>query len=87
MRIWQLTYQSKDKFVIETYKEFEYALEQYNKLVNIWKAKPNVCEFINEDYGREFGYYRTSYFSNDIQIKLYGDVLRELKNKIGFNVI
>lgn len=83
MKIWQLVFIRENKVVVETYKEGNYALEQYTKLVNIWKNKPNECEFIDEDYGREFGYYRTSRFTNDITIQLYGDFLRELKNKIG----
>lgn len=83
MQIWQVTFQRGNKVVVETYKEGHYALEQYTKLVNIWKNKPNECEFIDEDYGREFGYYRTSHFTNDITIKLYVDTLREYRNKIG----
>jgi hypothetical protein len=83
MKIWQLVFIRENNVVVETYKEGIYALEQYNKLVEIWKNKPQECEFIKEEHDREFGYYRTTHFTNNIRIELYGDVLREIKNKIG----
>ena len=82
MKIYQLIFQREDYVSVETYKEFEYAIEKYDKLVNIWKNKPDECKFIEEQSGREFGYFRVSKFTNDITITIIADILRELKNRI-----
>lgn len=82
MTIYQLIFQRNGNVSVETYKEFEYAVETYEKVVKIWKDKPTECEFVRERYEREFGYFRETEFTNGIKVTLKTDVLRELKNRI-----
>ena len=82
MKIYQLIFQREDYVSVETYKEFEYAMEQYDELVKLWKNKPNECSFIKERHEREFGYFRVAEFTNGITITIQADILREYKDKI-----
>ena len=82
MNIYQVIFQRGENVSVETYKEFGYALEQYEDIVKIWKQKPNECTFINEEHHREFGYYRIAKFTNGIKVTMKTDILRELKNRI-----
>lgn len=89
MFIYQVIFQRENnisvetnKVSVETYKEFEHGIENYEKLVELWKTKTDECEFIRERSGREFGYYRVAEFTNGITIKFEQSILREYKNKI-----
>ena len=82
MQIYQVIFQRGDYVSVETYKEFEYATEQYEGIVKIWKSKPNECEFIKERHEREFGYFRVAEFTNGIKVTIKTDTLRELKNRV-----
>ena len=83
MNIYQVIFQRGENVSVETYKEFEYALETYDDIVKIWKNKSTECEFIRERHEREFGYFRVAEFTNGIKVTMKTDILREYKNKIG----
>jgi hypothetical protein len=82
MFIYQLIFQRGNNVSVETYKEFEYGVENYEKVVELWKTKTDECEFIRERSGREFGYFRVAEFTNGITITFEQSILRENKNKI-----
>ena len=82
MNIYQVIFQRGENVCVETYKEFEYALETYESIVKIWKNKPTECKFIKEIHEREFGYFRVTEFTNGIKVTIKTDILRELKNRI-----
>ena len=82
MKIYPVIFQNGDRVSVETYKEFEYALEIYDNIVKRWKDKPNECEFIRERHEREFGYFRVPEFTNGVKVSLLTDILRESKNRI-----
>ena len=82
MFIYQLIFQRGNNVSVETYKEFEYGIENYEKVVELWKTKTDECEFIRERSGREFGYFRVAEFTNGITITFEKSILREYKNKI-----
>lgn len=82
MFIYNLIFQRENNVSVETYKEFEYGIENYEKVVELWKTKTDECEFIRERSGREFGYFRVAEFTNGITITFEQSILREYKNKI-----
>ena len=82
MKIYQFIFQRGNYVSVETYKEFEYGLEVYEKVVANWKTKKDECEFIRERHGREFGYFRVAEFTNNVTITFKADILRELKNRV-----
>ena len=82
MFIYNLIFQRENNVSVETYKEFEYGIENYEKVVELWKTKTDECEFIRERSGREFGYFRVAEFTNGITITFEQSILRENKNKI-----
>ena len=82
MTIYQVIFQKNGEDYVETYKEFEYAIETYESIVKRWKNKPTECEFIRERHEREFGYFRVAEFTNGVKVTMKTDILRELKNKI-----
>ena len=81
MFIYHIIFQQGNNVSVETYKEFEYGIENYEKIVELWKTKTDECEFIRERSGREFGYYRVAEFTNGITITFEQCILKEYKNK------
>lgn len=82
MTIYQVIFKKRDYVSVETYKEFDYAIEIYNDLVRIWKNNPNSCTFVRERHEREFGYFCEAEFTNGITISIHKDILRELKDRV-----